>query len=257
MKVAILAGGRGTRFAEETEVRPKPLIAIGGRPILWHIMKYYAHHGFNDFVIALGYKGDMVKRYFIDACTLSGNVRVDFAAQRVHSDGGDAPDWTVELVETGEGTMTGGRLKRLAPHLDDGPFMLTWADGVCDVDLHALLAFHRGHGRLATLTAVRPPPRFGHVGLAEDGQTVATFVEKPADGGDWINGAFFVLEPGVLQYIDGDDTVWEEGPLPRLAADGQLKAYRHAGFWQCMDTVRDRERLEGLWASGAAPWKAW
>jgi len=255
MKIAILAGGVGTRLTEETEIRPKPMVEIGGTPILWHIMKHYAHYGFNDFVIALGYKGDFIKRFMVDYVSLTSDLTVRLKDGSVERHNGQADDWTVDLVDTGIDTLTGGRLKRLAPHLNDGTFMMTWGDGVSDVNLDELLAFHRSHGRLATLTAVRPPARFGHLDLKED--RVAEFSEKPQTGEGWINGAFFVLEPGVLDYIEGDMTQWEREPLEQLAKDGQLMAYRHYSFWQCMDTLRDKKLLQDLWDEGAAPWKVW
>jgi glucose-1-phosphate cytidylyltransferase len=256
MKVAILAGGVGTRIQEETEAKPKPMVEIGGKPILWHIMKIYAHQGFHDFVVALGYKGDYVKRYMVDYASLTGNLTIGLREGRVQVHGdADRDDWNVALVDTGQTTNKGGRIKRLAPHLGDGTFMLTWGDGVSDIDLRRLLEFHRAHGKLATLTAVRPPARFGHIEL--DGDVVAEFSEKPQAREGWINGAFFALEPQVLDYIDGDETEWEKEPLERLAADGQLMAYRHEGFWQCMDTLRDRKLLEQLWDTGDAPWKLW
>ena len=255
MKVVILAGGVGSRLAEETETKPKPMVEIGGKPILWHIMKYYAQFGFNDFVIALGYKGEYIKRYMIDYCSLASDLTVSLRDGAVVVHDGERDDWTVSLVDTGIGTQTGGRLKRLAPLLPRETFMLTWGDGVSNVDLDDLEAFHRSHGRLATLTAVRPPARFGHLDL--DGDVVCEFSEKPQTGEGWINGAFFVLEPEALDYIDGDDTHWEREPLERLAKEGQLMAYRHHSFWQCMDTLRDRVFLEQLWADGQAPWKVW
>ena len=260
MKVAILAGGLGTRLAEETEIRPKPMVEIGGRPILWHIMKIYSHFGLNEFVIALGYKGEYIKRYFVDYCSLNGNLQVDLARGLVHrqDEGAGAlttENWSVDLVETGLKTQTGGRIKRLAPFLSDSTFMLTWGDGLADVDITRLLDFHYSHGRLATVTAVRPPARFGRLDLV--GEQVVRFTEKPQLEAGWINGAFFVLEPGVMDYIDGDSTHWEREPLERLAADGQLMAYRHDSFWQCMDTLRDRRRLEQLWEDGRAPWRVW
>jgi glucose-1-phosphate cytidylyltransferase len=256
MKVAILAGGVGTRIQEETEAKPKPMVEIGGKPILWHIMKIYAHQGFSDFVVALGYKGDYVKRYMVDYASLTGNLTIGLREGRVQVHGdADRDDWNVALVDTGQTTNKGGRIKRLAPYLGDGTFMLTWGDGVSDIDLRRLLEFHRAHGKLATLTAVHPPARFGHIEL--DGDVVSEFSEKPQAREGWINGAFFVLEPQVLDYIDGDETEWEKEPLERLAADGQLMAYRHEGFWQCMDTLRDRKLLEQLWDTGDAPWKLW
>jgi glucose-1-phosphate cytidylyltransferase len=258
MKVAILAGGLGSRISEETEIKPKPMVEIGGRPILWHIMKHYAHHGHRDFVVALGYKGEVIKRYMVEYASLHSDLTVDLRAGNVrrngNGNGSEPDDWTVDLIETGQETATGGRIKRLAPHVGDGTFMLTWGDGVSDIDLDSLLAFHRSHGKLATLTAVRPPARFGHLEL--DGDRIGEFSEKPQIGEGWINGAFFVLEPGVFDYIDGDDTQWEREPLERLAKDGQLMAYRHEDFWQCMDTIRDKKLLEELWKDGA-PWRTW
>lgn len=255
MKVAILAGGVGSRLAEETEIKPKPMVEIGGKPILWHIMKHYHHHGFKDFVIALGYKGEVIKKYMVDYCNLNNNLTVRMRSGDVQVHGGQVPDWTVDLVDTGIATLTGGRIKRLQPYIGNETFMLTWGDGVSDVDLGKLLAFHKAHGKIATLTAVRPPARFGHLDF--EGDRIAHFTEKPQTGEGWINGAFFVLEPAVFDYIDGDDTQWEKEPLERLAADGQLMAYRHDAFWQCMDTLRDRKLLEDLWARGGAPWKLW
>jgi glucose-1-phosphate cytidylyltransferase len=258
MKVALLAGGLGSRISEETEIKPKPMVEIGGRPILWHIMKHYAHHGHRDFVIALGYKGEVIKRYMVEYASLHSDLTVDLRDGNVrrngNGNGSEPDDWTVDLIETGQETATGGRIKRLAPHMGDGTFMLTWGDGVSNIDLDSLLAFHRAHGKLATLTAVRPPARFGHLEL--DGDRIGEFSEKPQIGEGWINGAFFVLEPGVFDYIDGDATQWEREPLERLAKDGQLMAYRHEDFWQCMDTIRDKKLLEELWKDGA-PWRTW
>lgn len=255
IKVAILAGGVGSRLAEETDIRPKPMVEIGGKPILWHIMMHYSCFGFNDFVIALGYKGEVIKKYMVDYCSLNSNLKVNMRTGMVEMNGGYRPDWTVELVDTGVPTLTGGRIKRLQPFIGNNTFMLTWGDGVSNVDLHALLDFHRSHGKLATLTAVRPPARFGH--LSFQGDQVAQFTEKPQTSEGWINGAFFVLEPEIFDYIDGDMTQWEREPLEQLSADGQLMAYRHDSFWQCMDTLRDRRLLEDLWQSGEAPWKLW
>jgi glucose-1-phosphate cytidylyltransferase len=255
MKVAILAGGVGTRLVEETEVKPKPMVEIGGQPILWHIMMHYAHYGFKHFVMALGYRGEVIKKYMVDYCSLHSNLTVNLRTGEVQIHDGVKPDWTVELVDTGIPTLTGGRIKRLAPYLGNETFMLTWGDGVSNVNLHDLLAFHRSHGKLATLTAARPPARFGHLDLV--GDRVAEFSEKPQTREGWINGAFFVLEPGIFDYIDGDDTQWEREPLERLARDGQLMAYRHNSFWQCMDTLRDKRLLETLWETGQAPWKMW
>jgi glucose-1-phosphate cytidylyltransferase len=255
MKVAILAGGIGSRLSEETESKPKPMVEIGGKPILWHIMKIYAEFGHNDFVVALGYKGEVIKKYIVDYCSINSDLSVDLRTGTVQRRNDvDALDWNIDLVDTGIATETGGRVKRLAPYLGRETFMLTWGDGVADIDLDALLRFHRSHGKLATLTAVRPPARFGHLEL--DGNSVGEFSEKPQTAEGWINGAFFVLEPGVFDYIEGDDVSFERGPLTRLARDGQLMAYRHDSFWQCMDTVRDRKLLEELWASGKPPWTA-
>jgi glucose-1-phosphate cytidylyltransferase len=255
MKVAILAGGVGTRLVEETEVKPKPMVEIGGQPILWHIMMHYAHYGFKRFVLALGYRGEVIKKYMVEYCSLHSNLTVNLRTGEVRILDGVKPDWTVELVDTGIATLTGGRIKRLASYLGDSTFMLTWGDGVSNVNLRELLAFHRAHGKLATLTAVRPPARFGHLDLK--GDQITEFSEKPQTREGWINGAFFVLEPGIFDYIDGDDTQWEREPLERLAHDGQLMAYRHASFWQCMDTLRDKRLLESLWEGGNAPWKVW
>jgi glucose-1-phosphate cytidylyltransferase len=255
MKVGILAGGLGTRFAEETETLPKPMIEIGGKPILWHIMRYYAHFGFSEFALALGYKAEVIKRYMVEYSSLATNLTVRVADGTVELHHGERDDWTVELIDTGYYTATGGRIKRLQPYLGDETFMLTWGDGVSDIDLHALLDFHKSHGKLATLTAVRPPARFGHMEL--DGNRVLEFSEKPQTGEGWINGAFFVLEPEIFDYIEGDNTQFELEPLENLAKDGQLMAYPYSGFWQCMDTLRDKKLLERLWVSNEAPWKAW
>jgi glucose-1-phosphate cytidylyltransferase len=257
MKVAILAGGMGTRLAEETDQRPKPMVEIGGKPILWHIMKHYSEYGMDEFVIALGYKKEAIIRYFVDLHYYSSDltIRTGDGSITVHRERRREPDWTVHLVDTGALTETGGRLKRLAPYIADSTFMLTWCDGLSDVDLTKLFAFHRAHGKLATVTTVRAPARFGYVEL--DGADVSGFREKSIDDERWINGAFFVLEPGVLDYIEGDDTSWERGPMVRLAADKQLAAYRHDSFWQCMDTLREKRLLEDLWNQGQAPWKTW
>jgi len=255
MKVGILAGGKGSRLAEETQIKPKPMVEIGGRPILWHIMMHYAHYGYKHFVIALGYKGEVIKKYMVDYCSLNSNLTVNLGTGEVTVNGDYSTDWIVDLIDTGIATMTGGRIKRLAPVMGNETFMLTWGDGVSDVNLHELLAFHRSHGKLATMTAVRPPARYGH--LVFDGDRVAEFTEKPQIGEGWINGAFFVLEPGVFDYIEGDDTQWEKEPLERLARDGQLMAYRHSSFWQCMDTLREKHILETLWQSRNPPWKVW
>lgn len=255
MKVGILAGGKGSRLAEETSIKPKPMVEIGGKPIIWHIMMSYAAFGFNEFVIALGYKGDVLKKYMVDYASVSSNLRVDIGKGEVTVHDGFRPNWVVDLVDTGMETMTGGRIKRLAPYVGNETFMLTWGDGVSDVNLRDLLHFHKSHGKLATLTAVRPPARYGH--LIFEGDRIAEFSEKPQIGEGWINGAFFVLEPGVFDYIEGDDTQWEREPMERLAADGQLMAYKHTSFWQCMDTLREKHILETLWQSGRAPWVTW
>jgi glucose-1-phosphate cytidylyltransferase len=255
MKVAILAGGFGTRLAEETEIKPKPMIEIGGKPILWHIMKHYTHFGFNEFAIALGYKGEYIKRWMKDFSTLESDMTVNTKTGEIKVYEKEKTDWVVDLVDTGLNTLTGGRIKRLQPWLGDSTFMLTWGDGVSDVNLDDLLAFHRAHGRLATLTAVRPPARYGH--LEFEGDQVNSFTEKPQTAEGWINGAFFVLEPGVFDYIDGDQTMWEHEPLTNLARDGQLVAYKHTSFWQCMDTLREKHILQTLWDSGNPPWKLW
>ncbi|HHV55853.1 MAG TPA: glucose-1-phosphate cytidylyltransferase [Firmicutes bacterium] len=255
MKTVILAGGIGSRLAEETTVRPKPMVEIGGRPILWHIMSIYASYGFNEFIVALGYKGEVIKEYFLNFYALNNDLTIDLSTGQTIIHDGNQPNWKVHLVDTGLRTQTGGRIKRLARWIGNETFMLTYGDGVANVDLRGLLDFHRSHGKLATVTAVRPPARFG--GLGFDGDLVVRFVEKPQTGEGWINGGFFVLEPGVLDYIEGDDTVWEREPLERLAADGQLVAYKHAGFWQPMDTLREKQLLEALWESGKAPWKVW
>jgi glucose-1-phosphate cytidylyltransferase len=255
MKVGILAGGKGSRLAEETSIKPKPMVEIGGKPIIWHIMMSYAAFGFDEFVIALGYKGDVLKKYMVDYASVSSNLRVDIGKGEVTVHDGFRPNWVVDLVDTGMETMTGGRIKRLAPYMGNETFMLTWGDGVSDVNLRDLLHFHKSHGKLATLTAVRPPARYGH--LIFEGDRIAEFSEKPQIGEGWINGAFFVLEPGVFDYIEGDDTQWEREPMERLAADGQLMAYKHTSFWQCMDTLREKHILETLWQSGQAPWNTW
>jgi glucose-1-phosphate cytidylyltransferase len=255
MKVVILAGGLGTRLTEETESRPKPMVEIGGRPILWHIMKLYAHHGFREFVVALGYKGDVIKRYFLDYAKLQSDFTVNLASGDIMRCGGPAEDWTVHLIDTGVTTNTGGRLKRLSQILGHETFLATYGDGVSNVDIKALVKFHRHHGKLATTTAVRPPARFG--GLIFEGDRIAEFTEKPQIGEGWINGGFFVLEPDVLSYIAGNETSWEHEPMERLAAERQLMAYRHEEFWQCMDTLRDLRLLESLWVGGKAPWKVW
>lgn len=258
VKTVILAGGLGTRLAEETDLKPKPMVEIGGHPILWHIMKHYAAHGFKEFFVALGYKGEVAKRFFLDYHALQGSMTIDLAAGGIKSDNPDSDDWIVHLKDTGQSTNTGGRIKRLENCLRENTFMVTYGDGVCDVDVAKLLAFHRRHGRLATVTAVRPPARFGGLVFDEkDNDTVAEFTEKPQIGEGWINGGFLVFEPGVFDYLEGDNSNLEVDGLERIAADGQLKAYRHEGFWQCMDTLRDKRLLESLWQEKRAPWKVW
>lgn len=255
MKVVILAGGLGSRLAEETEVKPKPMVEIGGHPILWHIMKNYAHYGFKEFFIALGYKSEVIKRYFLDYYSLNGSMSINLSSGEVKTHAKESEDWTVHLIDTGLHTYTGGRVKRLERWLEGGTFMVTYGDGVSDIDLADLLRFHRAHGRIATVTAVRPPARFG--GLIFDGDLVTDFTEKPQIGEGWINGGFLVLEPEVFNYLSGDQSSLEADALEKLAADKQLCAYRHDRFWQCMDTMRDMRLLESLWQSGEVPWKVW
>ncbi|MFQ5786244.1 MAG: glucose-1-phosphate cytidylyltransferase [Alphaproteobacteria bacterium] len=256
MKTVILAGGLGSRLSEETTVKPKPMVEIGGRPILWHIMKIYAHHGLADFTVCLGYKGYVIKEYFANHVLHSSDVTVDLASNRIEYHNSSAEPWRVTLIDTGDATMTGGRLKRAAGHLGkDDVFCMTYGDGVADVDVSALLAFHRRHGLLATMTAVQPPGRFGAAVL--DGDRVARFTEKPRGDGGYINGGFFVLSRDVIDLIGEDSTSWEGETLEKLAEIGQLAAYRHDGFWLPMDTLRDKWKLEDLWESGAAPWKVW
>ena len=255
MKCVILAGGAGTRISEETDVRPKPMIEIGGRPILWHIMKIYAAHGITDFIVCLGYKGYVIKEYFSNYFLHMSDVTFDLSRNQMHVHRNDAEPWTVTLVDTGVDTMTGGRLKRIGYHLDQDDFCFTYGDGVADVDIRQLLAFHRTHGKYATVTAVCPPGRFG--ALEMEGDRVTAFQEKPQGDGGWINGGFFVLNPAVLNYIDGDHIAWEQEPVTRLAKEGQLHVYRHTGFWQAMDTLREKMYLERLWQSGNVPWKNW
>ncbi len=255
MKAVILAGGLGTRLAEETEVRPKPMVDVGGRPILWHIMKHFAHQGFHEFVVALGYKGEVIKRYFRDYAQLTGSMRVDLRSGRVEQ-ACEPEDWVVDLVETGQTANTGTRVRRLRSRLGDEPFIVTYGDGVSNVDLGELVRFHKAQGRLGTVTAVRPPARYG--GIFFEGPLVAQFTEKPQAGEGWINGGYIVLEPAALEYLpDADDVSLEAVLLERLAKERQLAAYRHHGFWQCMDTLRDKRFLESLWSDGQAPWKVW
>jgi len=256
VKAVILAGGKGSRLSEETALRPKPMVEIGGRPILWHIMKIYARHGITDFVVCLGYRGYMIKEYFANFVLHAADVTVDLARNAIEYHEVVAEPWRVTLVETGEDTQTGGRIRRIARYLDPGEtFCLTYGDGVADIDIAALVAFHRASGAAATMTAVQPPGRFGAAEIS--GGRVVRFTEKPRGDGGRINGGFFVCEPAVLDLIAGDETVWEQEPLTTLAADGRLAAFQHDGFWQPMDTLREKNRLEDLWAGGAASWKVW
>ncbi|MBW8312212.1 MAG: glucose-1-phosphate cytidylyltransferase [Rhizobium sp.] len=256
MKAVILAGGLGTRLSEETHLRPKPMVEIGSQPILWHIMKLYSHYGINDFVICCGYKSYIIKEYFINYAAHMSDLTVDLSTNAVTVHQNMAEPWRVTLVETGANTLTGGRLKRVRDHVGDAEdFCFTYGDGVSDIDIGKLIAFHRSHGKLATVTAVEPAGRYGALQL--DGTIVSRFTEKPAEGSGWINGGFFVLSPRVFDYIEGDQTSWEVGPLDRIAEERQLEAYKHKGFWQPMDTLRDKTMLEGLWNSNRAPWKIW
>jgi glucose-1-phosphate cytidylyltransferase len=255
MKTIILAGGLGTRLQEETSLRPKPMVEIGGKPILWHILKHYSQADFNEFYIALGYMGDFIKSYFVERLNLSGTLTLDFSRRTMKRSDVEQEAWQLNLVETGLKTNTGGRLLRLRRWIGQETFMLTYGDGVSNVDLHELVACHRRSGRLATITAVRPPARFG--GLNLDGEKVESFNEKPVAGEGWINGGFMVLEPGVFDYLGDDDTSFERDVLEKLAADGELTAHRHGDFWQCMDTLRDKQYLERLWHEGNAPWRTW
>ena len=255
MKAVILAGGLGTRISEESHIRPKPMIEIGGKPILWHIMKIYAQSGITEFVICLGYKGYVIKEYFANYFLHMSDVTIDMRDNSLEIHHKHVEPWRVTLVDTGNETMTGGRLKRVAPYVGDQTFCMTYGDGVSDIRIDQLLAFHKAQGCKATLTAIQPPGRYG--ALALNGDIVDHFQEKPAGDGAWINGGFFVIEPAALDYIAGDDTSWESAPLQRLAADGELAAYKHHGFWQAMDTLRDKNHLEDLWSAGKAAWKSW
>ena len=255
MKAVILAGGLGTRLSEETVVKPKPMVEIGGKPVLWHILKIYSCHGINEFVICLGYKGYLIKEYFANYFLHTSDVTLDLPSNRMEVHHRHAEPWRITLVDTGEATQTGGRLKRAGEYLDGSTFCFTYGDGLSDVDLTREIQFHRTQGALATVCAVQPPGRFGALGI--DGTRISSFSEKPQGDGTWINGGFFVCEPGVLDYISGDDTIWERDPLENLARDGQLSAFTHGGFWQPMDTLRDKLRLEQLWQDGKAPWKKW
>ena len=256
VKVIVLAGGFGSRLSEETYLKPKPMVEVGGRPILWHIMNVYAAFGFNEFIVTLGYKAEVIKSYFLNFYALNNDITIDLATGKTDIYDGNQPDWKIRLVDTGLHTQTGGRLKRVQELLQEGEtFMFTYGDGVADLDLNALLAFHESHGKLATVTTVRPPARFGRMSF--QGDQITRFSEKPSNGEGWINGGFFVLNRRAIDYVDSDETAWEQTPLQRLAADGQLMAYRHHGFWSPMDTIRERNYLEELWAGGKAPWKVW
>jgi glucose-1-phosphate cytidylyltransferase len=255
MKAVILAGGVGSRLSEETALRPKPMVEIGERPILWHIMKIYSRYGVNDFVLCLGYRGYIIKEYFTNYFLHTSDVTIDIADNTLEVHESTAEPWKVTLIDTGLDTMTGGRLKRALKYLDGGDFCFTYGDGLADVDIARLVDFHHSHGRIATVTAVQPLGRFGSMQL--EGDRVSEFREKPAGDGAWINGGFFVLSPPVAEYLEGDETVWEREPLAQLARDGELRSYRHSGFWQPMDTLREKTRLEELWQRGEAPWKIW
>ena len=255
MKVVILAGGLGTRLSEETVIKPKPMVEIGGKPIIWHIMNIYSSFGFNEFLIALGYKGDIVKEYFINYYYHQSDLTIDLKEGRIETTNNMTKSWRVRLVDTGSDTMTGGRIHRLRDELKDAPFMVTYGDGVCNINIQKLVAFHKSHGKIATVSAVQPPARFG--GMMFDGNKVTEFKEKSPMGQGWVNGGFFVFEPSFLDYIAGDDAILEQAPLESVARDGQLMAYKHDGFWQCMDTVRDRNVLETMWMQKKAPWKVW
>jgi glucose-1-phosphate cytidylyltransferase len=257
MKTVILAGGFGTRLTEETQVRPKPMVEIGGQPLLWHIMKIYSVHGINDFIICLGYKGYIIKEYFANYSLKMSDVTFDLSNNSIEVHKNGAEPWKVTLVDTGEKSMTGGRIKRISKYIGDETFCLTYGDGVTDINITQLIEFHRGHKLLATMTAVQPPGRFGAFNLEDNQHQVTSFREKPRGDGAWINGGFFVLEPGILDYIADDITVWEQEPLQMLAKDGMLAAYKHDGFWQSMDSLRDKMVIEELWNSGHPPWKIW
>jgi len=255
MKAVILAGGLGTRISEESHLRPKPMIEIGGKPILWHIMKIYSHYGIHDFVICLGYKGYFIKEYFANYFLHMSDVTFDMSHNNMEVHQKNVEPWRVTLVDTGETTLTGGRLKRVRDYIGDETFCFTYGDGLADLDIGELVAFHEQHCKSATVTAIQPPGRYGALNM--DGNRVTSFQEKPAGDGAWINGGFFVLEPSAIDYIEGDDTSWEAKPLMRLASDGELGAFRHRGFWQAMDTLRDKNQLEALWQGGDTPWKVW
>lgn len=256
MKVVILAGGLGTRLSEETVLKPKPMVEIGGMPILWHIMKIYSSHGYNDFVVCLGYKGYVVKEYFANYFLHKSDVTIDLSDNSIKVHDSHAEPWRITLVDTGNESMTGGRIKRIQHHIGDEPFMLTYGDGVSDVNISELVKFHEAHGKHCTVTSVQPSGRFGALNLSED-NAVQSFLEKPKGDGAWINGGFFVCQPEVFDYIDGDSTIFEKSPMERIAADGQMKAFNHIGFWKPMDTLRDKQELEEDWAAKKAKWKNW
>ncbi len=256
MKVLILAGGFGTRLSEETGLKPKPMVDVGGKPILWHIMKLYSHYGLNEFVVLLGYKGYLIKEYFANYFLHQSDVTIDLTNNSMEIHKNHSAPWKVTLIDTGLETMTGGRIKRAADYIDNDTFFLTYGDGVADINIAATLSFHKEHGKLVTMSAVQPEGRFGALNI-EDNSKVSNFLEKPKGDGAWINGGFFVCQPEVIKYIDGDSTIWEREPLERLAQAGEVMAYHHRGFWQCMDTLRDKQKLNSLWESGAAPWKVW
>lgn len=256
MKAVILAGGFGTRLSEETTLRPKPMVEIGGRPILWHIMKIFEAGGVTEFIVALGYKGEVIKQYFLDFYAIHNDISIDLASGRTTIHDGNQPNWKVHLVDTGLATQTGGRLRRLRSWLqDDDDFLFTYGDGVADIDIRKLVAYHRAHGRKATVTTVRPPARFGN--LTFEGDTVTNFHEKPEEGEGWINGGYFVLNRAAIDVIDDDASIWEREPVERLVASGDLVGYRHFGFWSCMDTLKEKNLLEDMWSTGKAPWKIW
>lgn len=256
MKAVILAGGIGSRLSEETSLRPKPMVEIGGRPILWHIMNIYSVHGINDFLIALGYKGEIIKEYFLNFYAINNDISIDLSTGKTTIHDGNQPNWRIHLVDTGLHTQTGGRLKRLQKWLDpEEDFLFTYGDGVTNLDIRALMQFHRSHGRLATVTTVRSPERFGRIAL--NGDQVVNFYEKPETSDGWINGGYFVLSAKAIDYIEGDSTIWERSPVQKLAEDGELMAFQHNGFWSCMDTLKEKNFLEQLWHSGEAPWKIW
>ncbi|WP_207429610.1 glucose-1-phosphate cytidylyltransferase [Pedobacter sp. SYSU D00535] len=256
MKVVLLAGGLGTRLSEETSLRPKPMVEIGGMPMLWHIMKIYSAHGFNDFIICLGYKGYYIKEYFSNYFLHKSDVTIDLKSNSVKVHDSQAEPWTITLVDTGNETMTGGRIKRIKPHIGNEPFLLTYGDGVSNVDIKGLVEYHKSQGKYCTVTAVQPSGRFGALNLSEENQ-VDSFLEKPKGDGAWINGGFFVCEPAVFNFIDGDSTIWERDPMERIAAEKQMTAFKHTGFWKPMDTLRDKHELEEDWSKGKAQWKIW